>query len=95
MPEWLIWTIVISIWIGIQVCDFNGVYSVSEGMLGGYTVSSFSATRDGIVFLIICWGLYQGFKGCTATMGDVLFFTCPWTISKIFKFIKEIRRELR
>ena len=52
MPEWLIWTIVISIWIGIQVCDFNGVYSVSEGILGGYTVSSFSATRDGIVFLI-------------------------------------------
>ena len=81
MPEWLIWTIVISIWIGIQVCDFNGVYSVSEGMLGGYTVSSFSVTRDGIVFLIICWGLYQGYKGYTATMGDVLFFTCPWTIS--------------
>jgi hypothetical protein len=28
-------------------------------------------------------------------MGDVLFFTCPWTISRIFKFIKAIRRELR
>ena len=95
MPEWLIWTIVISIWIGVQVCDFNGVYSVSEGMLGGYTVSSFSATRDGIVFLIICWGLYQGYKGYAATMGDVLFFTCPWIISRIFIFIKAIRRELR
>ena len=95
MPEWLIWTIVISIWIGVQVCDFNGVYSVSEGTLGGYTVSSFSATRDGIVFLIICWGLYQGYKVYETTMGDVLFFTCPWTISRIFKFIKAIMRELR
>jgi hypothetical protein len=95
MPEWLIWTIVILIWIGIQVCDFKGIYSVNKGVLGEYTATSFSESRDGIVFLIICWGLYQGFKGCTATMGDVLFFTCPWTISKIFKFIKEIRRELR
>ena len=95
MPEWLIWTIVILIWIGIQVCDFKGIYSVSKGVLGEYTATSFSGARDGIVFLIICWGLYQGYKGYEATMGDVLFFTCPWIISRIFKFIKAIRRELR
>ena len=79
MPEWLIWTIVILIWIGIQVCDFKGVYSVSKGVLGEYTATSFSESRDGIVFLIICWGL------CTKT----------GTISKKNKFIKEIRRKMR
>ncbi len=90
MPEWLIWSIVVMIWIGIQVCDFGGCYSISEG-IGGYIASPLSATRDGIVFLIICWGLYQGYQGYTLTMGDVLFFTCPWTISKMFKIIKTIR----
>ena len=53
MPEWLIWTIVILIWIGIQVCDFKGVYSVSKGVLGEYTATSFSESRDGVVFLIL------------------------------------------
>ena len=93
MPEWGQYALLILGWIMIQVCDFKGIYSVNKG-ISGYTVSTFGATRDGIVFLIICWGLYQGYQGYLMTLGDVLFFTCPWTISKIFKLIKEVRREM-
>ncbi len=91
MPEWLIWSIVAMIWIGIQVSDFGGCYSISEG-IGGYIASPLSGVRDGVIFLIICWGLYQGQQGYTTTMGDVLFFTCPWIISKVFKTLKIIKR---
>lgn len=80
------------VWVGILTLDFDDTYVAEKGILGGWSITPFSITRDGIVILLIIYGVYECTQGFHEILFIILGLVSPWIIKVTYKIIKEILR---